>query len=144
MADYGTSLLLVMARQPEQLYTASGLAELSGLSIATVSKILKILNRGDLLLSHRGSQGGYRLAKPPESIALIDIVRLLDGEVAMTECEHSQGCCELEKQCETKQNWSVLSRVVNEILASISLAQMLRPLKAKEVAIKFYDKRVVE
>lgn len=128
LADYATSLLLRMAQDQLAIYTAKQLAEDTKLSLPTVSKILKILARGKLLLSLRGSQGGYRLAIPAEQINLAQIVRLFDGEIGITDCQHHRSACEIEAFCATKGNWSVISSAVFSVLQSITLQQMLKPI----------------
>ena len=129
LADYGTSLLLLIAQDSSAVYTAKQLAEESKLALPTVSKILKILAKGKLLVSLRGSQGGYQLAVPAEQINLAQIVRLFDGEIGMTDCQHHRSACEIEAFCATKNNWSVITRAVFSVLQSISLEQMLKPIK---------------
>ncbi len=128
LADYGTSLLLIIAQDSNVVYTAKQLAEDSKLALPTVSKILKILAKGKLLVSLRGSQGGYQLAIPAEQINLAQIVRIFDGEIGMTDCQHNRAQCGIEAHCATKNNWSVISSAVFSVLQSISLQQMLKPI----------------
>ena len=65
MTDYGIVLLSYFASHPEsKAFTARDLAGEAKLPLPTVSKILKTLCRGELLLSHRGVNGGYRLGQP--------------------------------------------------------------------------------
>lgn len=133
LADYGTSLLLLIAQDSSVVYTAKQLAEESKLSLPTVSKILKILAKGKLLVSLRGSQGGYQLAIPAEQINLAQIVRLFDGEIGMTDCQHHRSACEIEAFCATKNNWSVISRAVFSVLQGITLQQMLKPINSNSI-----------
>ena len=51
-----------------------------------VSKILKMLARDGLLVSHRGVHGGYTLARAPAAISVANMVAALEGPIAMTEC----------------------------------------------------------
>ena len=134
LADYGTSLLLMIAQNSKAVYTAKQLAEESKLALPTVSKILKILTKGKLLVSLRGSQGGYQLAILAEQINLAQIVRIFDGEIGMTDCQHHRAQCDLEAHCATKNNWSVISQAVFSVLQNISLQQMLKPIKANDVS----------
>jgi DNA-binding IscR family transcriptional regulator len=60
LADYGIVLLSYMAGDTSTVHTARDLAEASSLRLPTVSKILKALARSELLVSHRGANGGYR------------------------------------------------------------------------------------
>ena len=44
-------------------------------------QILSELRNGGLITSRRGKQGGYALARAPEEISLLDIVRVIEGEL---------------------------------------------------------------
>ena len=44
--------------------------------------ILRQLRQAGLIASHRGSEGGYRLDRPPSQITIADVVRALDGPLA--------------------------------------------------------------
>lgn len=46
-----------------------------------LAQILSELRNGGLIISRRGIQGGYALARPPDQISLYDIMTLIDGDV---------------------------------------------------------------
>lgn len=140
LADYGTKLMLAMAEQPEKLHKASELAHTTKVTSPTVSKLLKLLSKAGLLTSQQGSQGGYQLQRAASDINLAEIVAVLDGDIAMTQCNSNIGCCELEADCNVKGNWSVISRVVDDVLRNISLQQMLKPIDTNEIELKFFKR----
>ena len=68
LTDYGTVILACLASQPDRLWTAAEVAERTHVGLPTVSKLLKKLQRSGLVISTRGSHGGYQLARPPGEI----------------------------------------------------------------------------
>jgi Rrf2 family protein len=48
--------------------------------------ILVQLRDGGIVESRRGSQGGHRLSRDPATISVADIMRLIDGPLALTPC----------------------------------------------------------
>ena len=78
LSDYGTIMLAFMAERPKDLHSAAELAEALQLGPATVSKILKALAKNSLLTAHRGANGGYALARPPEEITLAEVIDALE------------------------------------------------------------------
>ncbi|MEI6971180.1 MAG: Rrf2 family transcriptional regulator [bacterium] len=50
-----------------------------------LDQILLALNRAGYLRSKRGKQGGYQLARQPDSVSVAEIVRLMDGRLAPVE-----------------------------------------------------------
>ncbi len=128
LTDYGISLMARFARcEPGASHTARDLAGELGIPQPTVSKLLKILARCELLDSQRGAKGGYSLSRAADSITLAELVGALEGPVAMTECavDEREACgCGLEETCEVKDNWSWINRQVMSALESVSLSQM--------------------
>jgi FeS assembly SUF system regulator len=127
LTDYGVALMTCFAQdQCDCAVTARDLAERMGLPQPTVSKLLKTLTRGELLISRRGVRGGYSLARAPEQITLADILQALEGPVTMTECsgEATTGGCYLESSCGVRDNWNWINRKIMESLEDISLLEM--------------------
>ncbi|MBK7977550.1 MAG: SUF system Fe-S cluster assembly regulator [Deltaproteobacteria bacterium] len=130
--DYGIVLLTRFASAPMgQVHTARDLSEETLLPLPMVSKILKVLGRYGLLVSHRGVKGGYSLARRPEQITMIDIVGALEGPVAITECSLERpGACTQEPLCPVRTHWQRINQVVRDALAGLTLAEMTQPLPA--------------
>ncbi|MBL8539227.1 MAG: Rrf2 family transcriptional regulator, partial [Betaproteobacteria bacterium] len=70
LTDYGTVIMTFMARAEGQVHSAHESAEQVGISAPTVSKVLKMLARDELVVSTRGSRGGYVLARPAAAITM--------------------------------------------------------------------------
>jgi FeS assembly SUF system regulator len=128
--DYGIVLLSRMAAEPLRQFNAPELAAEAHLPLPTVSKILKLLARDGLLVSHRGVKGGYGLARPPHALTIAEVIQSLDGPIAMTECvdDDAPGLCQQEGHCPTQANWQVINRAVRRALEGITLRDMAEPL----------------
>jgi FeS assembly SUF system regulator len=133
--DYGIVLMTHMAGNPERWFNAPELAEEVRLPPPTVSKILKLLTREGLLLSHRGIKGGYSLARQPEEISMADVIACLEGPIAITECIDDATGCVHEPLCRVHGNWRRINEAVRTALAGISLAEMTHPLAARLVTL---------
>jgi Rrf2 family protein len=84
--------------------------------------------RAGVLVSHRGAKGGYRLARPPESITAADIVCAVDGPIALTLCiEHGAGACDVESLCPTRRGWRRINDAVRLAMQSVSLSELAFP-----------------
>lgn len=124
LTDYATVVLAEMARAPDRVHTAPGLAERTHLARPTVSKLLKQLARDGLLTSYRGAHGGYLLALPPGEISAARIIDSVEGPVAMTECGLDGHQCELEHVCHVGPHWQRINRAVRAALEDVSLADL--------------------
>ena len=128
-ADYAIVLLTRMAGSPEVQINASEIASQTGLPQPIVSKILKLLARRELLISHRGAKGGYRLARAAENISVAEIIEAVEGPIAITECvDETPGECSQEPVCPVRSNWQRINYAVRSALEQITLAEMTHPV----------------
>lgn len=128
LSDYGIVLMTQLAARPGILTTAPELALTSGLPVPTVSKVLKAIAQDGLLESQRGTKGGYALTRPAAEISVADIIRALEGPIALTECTEAEGgSCDIEPSCPTRTNWVRINDAVIGALEGISLVEMMAP-----------------
>jgi Rrf2 family protein len=81
-ADYAIRAMLELAAHGPDLVKAELLISHQGMPRKFVESILAELRRADLLLSQRGTDGGYALARPPSKVTLGSILRAVDGPLA--------------------------------------------------------------
>ncbi|WP_431281554.1 SUF system Fe-S cluster assembly regulator [Humitalea sp. 24SJ18S-53] len=108
--------------------SAPGLAAATGIAEPTVAKVLKVLAQSDLVISTRGAQGGYRLARPLSSMPLSDVIVAVDGPIALTACvDGAIGGCDAEATCPVRGRWDPVNAAVRAALSAITLADLQRP-----------------
>jgi FeS assembly SUF system regulator len=131
LTDYGLVLLTCIARDHGvDLRTARDLSLESGLPLPTVSRLLQVLLRGGLLVSHRGTKGGYALAKGPAEISIENVIAILEGPVALTVCSSgAAGSCDFEAHCTIKNNQRVINDAIRGVLRQLTLADLMQPLE---------------
>jgi FeS assembly SUF system regulator len=126
MIDYGVVILSQMAHHRDEMVTAPGLAESTGLPAPTVAKILKSLAHSDLVTSHRGVHGGYTLSREPEAISVASILEALEGPVALTACvEGSDDQCNVASLCPIRGGWEKVNHAIRGALEAVSLADLV-------------------
>lgn len=139
MTDYATVVMTHLARDPERRISARELADELGIGEPTVSKLLKQLERCGLLDAQRGKHGGYRLARPPASISVAEVIRAIEGPIALTECASEAQACDQEPLCSLQDNWQRINRAVLQALAQVSLTEMISPLSEAGVQTKMLE-----
>jgi FeS assembly SUF system regulator len=135
LADYAVVVMTATARA-DACASAASIARVTGLSPATAAKLLNLLARGGLLASTRGATGGFRLARPAETISLVDIVEAIDGPIALTHCvAHGPSQCDVGAACCVSGHWPVINRAMREALSAVSLATLVAAAPAPMFAI---------
>lgn len=89
-----------------------------------VSQILGDLVRAGLAVSSLGKEGGYRLARPPDEISLLEVVEAGEGSLAPVTCSLGDGPCRLEAVCPVHDSLDAASAAFREELAATSLADL--------------------
>lgn len=124
LTDYGTMVLSQLAASGDEPASAGLVAGQTHLALPTVSKLLKALTRSGLVVSTRGSHGGYALARSADEITAAEILDALEGPVAITECSAQEGACNLEAFCRVGHAWQRINRSIREALEQITLADL--------------------
>jgi len=126
--DYGIVLLTLFAGgAPERPQSANELARMTNLPQPMVGKILKLLARAGLLESQRGAHGGYRLSREPGEISVAEIIRALEGPIAITQCLESGGPGrDCSANCMLSPNWRRINQALRDALERVSLREMMQ------------------
>lgn len=126
LTDYAVVMLAAAARHgPAARLSAAVLAEETGVPLPTAQKLMGRLAGAGLLVSARGTGGGFSLAREPGGISLADIVEAVEGPIALTSCaEHGRHDCRLEATCQVKPHMSAASGAVRGALQGVSLATL--------------------
>jgi len=124
LTDYGTVILAYLASHPDKPLAAAEVAASTRIALPTVSKLLKSLQRGGLVSSTRGSQGGYQLARPAAEITAAGILDALEGPFAITECSGQHSSCGIETNCRTGHAWQRVNAAIRKALTDVTLAQL--------------------
>ena len=119
---YGTRMILDMALHGKDgPVRIKDIAERQGVSVKYLEKLVRELKR-----SRRGPRGGHELAMPLEAVTVGDIVRTLEGELSLVECDADPGrTCPRLADCLTREVWAEASRAMHKALDAISLADLV-------------------
>jgi Rrf2 family protein len=123
-------LLLATESQNKPLQCAEMAAQ-EGLPKKFLDAILQQLKNANLVKSYRGTHGGYQLAKPPQDITFGDILRVIDGPLALLPCVSKtayQRCedCRDEANCAIRHVFLQVRNSTSGILDNTKLSDVSR------------------
>lgn len=123
---YATRLLLDLAlRETDLPQRTTLLSESTGITVQFIEQILRPLKKAGYIKSVRGAAGGHILEQDPATISVGDIIRVMEGRISLTDCVTDEGLCNRSPICLTRKVWQRASRVLEEELDSISLADLM-------------------
>ena len=95
------------------------------ISIKYLEQIVTLLNRGGLIRSVRGNQGGYLLTRDTKDYTIGDILRIVEGDLFPVACmEEHPNQCPRYPICKTIDFWEGLYQVVNTYVDSVTLEDL--------------------
>lgn len=125
-ADYAIRACLDLARHDGgDRRKAREISKAMDVPTSYVPQVLALLVRAGIAVSTAGPQGGYALARPPEEIDLLQIVRATEGDPASSECVLRGGPCRWEDVCAVHVPWSRAQHAMLERLEATTLAELL-------------------
>lgn len=124
---YALTVMVDLARNSGGGFVSlSDIAERENLSMKYLESIISILNKGGMLQSLRGKNGGYRLARDPAEYSVNEILLLTEGTLAPVNCIMQDGVqCEKAATCSTLPLWAGLDKVIDSYLSRITLEDII-------------------
>ena len=126
-ADYGLIALKHLAVNSGGVSSsAKAIADCYGIPLPLLAKILQKLTKIGLLQSLPGTNGGYRLARSPQSITALEVIRAIDGPIILTACFTEHGACEQSEKCTVRAPLRKVHEGILNLLNAITISDMSR------------------
>lgn len=108
------------------------ISERQNISLNYLEQLMSQLKKAQLVESVRGKQGGYLLAKDPSQISVGDVLIVLEGELAPTDCvkEFTEDECTNADYCVTRIIYDKIKKSIDAVVYSITLQDMLDDKKS--------------
>jgi len=101
------------------------IAEHEDISRKYLEQIFIKLKKAGIVEGSRGAQGGYILARPPETIRLKEVIYAMDGPVNISDCTQEESCDNFSS-CGINWLWSGLKETVDNYLDNITIQDLKR------------------
>lgn len=130
VTDYGLLAAAYLARKHGEVIAAREIAEFYHLPLPMITKVLKALNHGGIVNSHRGVGGGYSFDSDAESVTLGDLLDVLEGPWDLVECEsfddEGHAICSIRVACPSRRFMSGINRVIKLAFDRVTLGDLMR------------------
>ncbi|MCT4635408.1 MAG: RrF2 family transcriptional regulator [Rickettsiales bacterium] len=111
------------------------IAERQEITINYLEQLFVKLKKRNLVESHKGPGGGYKLSKSPKDISVLEIINASEESIKMTRCKKNSGGClaENNKVCFTHALWDGLDNTISNYLHSVSLQDIFNKINNKVI-----------
>ena len=120
-----TAMLDVALHGARGPVTLAAISERQNISLSYLEQLFGKLRRRGLVASVRGPGGGYILGRPPERVAVADIIVAVDEPIDATQCGGRENCLD-DRRCMTHELWAGLNAQIFLYLRSVTLAELAR------------------
>ena len=126
--DYAIRALceMVQNKQGRELFSVTELAKKLKIPRPFLRKLLQILNHKGVLKSYKGQGGGFKLARPPHRIWLLDLIRIFQGPVELNKCMLKKNVCPNVKTCILRKKVVAIEKYVVSELKSVTIASLFK------------------
>ena len=123
--DYAVRAVLALARLPGgRLLSVRRIAEEMSIPVRFLPQVMSDLAAAGLVEATTGRAGGYRLARDPGAIALLDVVEAVEGDSRRRTCVLRGGPCGLDGHCDVHDVFFAAQDAMLGILAEARLADL--------------------
>jgi Rrf2 family protein len=123
--DYALRALAELAASPAATVKAERLANAQEIPLKFLENILLELRRAEIVASQRGTEGGYRLAKPAAEISMADVIRAVEGPIATVRGARPEDAVYTGAAAGLRDVWIELRSSMRGVLEEISLADLV-------------------
>lgn len=124
---YALRVMLDLAVNNTGEYIAlKDVASRQGITVKYLEQVINLLKKAGYVISYRGNNGGYKLAKEPSEYKVGDILRVAEGSLAPVAClDTGSVICDRASICPTLKFWMGLDKAVSDYVDSYTLQMLL-------------------
>jgi len=104
--------------------SVAALAKLQGISESYLEQLVGALRRAGLVVSARGAQGGYSLARGPDEITVEQVLQALEEITSLVDCVSLEPSCDNVCSCSTRPLWLKIQSGINAVLRSTTIKDL--------------------
>ncbi|MCS7178288.1 MAG: Rrf2 family transcriptional regulator [Anaerolineae bacterium] len=110
------------------------IAHRQGISSDYIAQLFRRLERAGLVEGVKGPAGGYRLRRPPSEITVGEIIRAVEGPIALVHCvaPGSEKQCRRANGCVTRSLWQQVSETLTALLDRVTLQDLCNQARERE------------
>jgi Rrf2 family protein len=135
--DYAIRAVIELASAGGATVTREQIAERQGIPAPFLENILLELRRGELVDAIRGPDGGFRLARPANEIAVADVIRAVSGPLATVRGQRPTALDYTGSAAALQELWIALRANIRGVLETVTVADLAAgklPARIKKIA----------
>ena len=128
MTDYAIRVVRAIYLDPDKVVTSVVISERENVPLPILFKVLRLLNTAGIVTSRRGrgdKVGGYELMGDPAKLTLLDIIRVVQGEVFLSDCLQDESICCHQNSCGIHLEMERINNVLRNECTAKSIKELV-------------------
>ena len=123
--DYAVRALSAIARDKQKVVPVPKLVRDVRIPRPFLRKILQALQKGGILKSYKGVGGGFSLSRPAGRIYLVEVIRIFQGDIELSECFFKKRPCPNKASCRLRKRLKKIEKRLVVELSGIAISDLL-------------------
>jgi Rrf2 family transcriptional regulator, cysteine metabolism repressor len=125
-SDYAIRALSALAKEKGEFISARRVSVQQKIPYQFLRGILQALIRNKLVVSQEGGGGGFKISVNPGKISLVDIIRIFQGDLRLSDCMFRSRICPQRPTCVLRKEIKRIERMVEKEFKTIKLAKLVQ------------------
>jgi len=123
--DYAVRALIALSRDKNAYISSRQIADRQRVPYRFLRRILQRLTKSGLVESRAGTGGGVRLAVDPSEVTIVDVVRICQGELELSQCMFRKRACENRATCALRQEIKRIETLVKAEFEQLTVQELM-------------------
>jgi Rrf2 family protein len=123
--DYAVRALIVLGMDADKFISAKKIAEVENIPYQFLRRILQKLIQNNLIESKEGVSGGVHIIKDPAKIHVLDIIKVFQGDLELSDCMFKKKSCPNRETCVLRPEIKNIEDIVSLEFEKITIAKLI-------------------
>jgi len=130
--DYAIRALIELAGNKGEFLSARQIAKRQRVPYQFLRRILRALIKNKLIASKGGRSGGFRIGKNPDSITVVDVMEIFQGDIQLSDCMFRNKPCVNRSNCVLRKRIVKIDKLLKKEFEDITIGRLLKDLKKQK------------
>lgn len=122
--DYAARALIYLSKEKNRFVSSTEISNAVMIPLFYVRRILPELTKNGILISREGTAGGVKLKKKPEVIRILDLIKIFQGDIKISECMFRRKICANRSKCVLRAEIKKIENVVEHKFRNMTIKKL--------------------
>ena len=122
--DYAARALMYLSKEKNRFVSSTEISNAVKIPLFYIRRILPELTKNGILISREGLAGGVKLKKKPEVIRILDLIKIFQGDIKISECIFRKKICANRSKCVLRYELKKIENLVEQKFRNITIKKL--------------------